>query len=257
MFSKPTDDPQISLVCPRKQPHICPRHLFNSFPHHLDHPPPLHPASHPHSALSRLEGNQHILLRDSDGDAFRFSPEQVRLYCRFDLALRRGEYDSARTAYPGGYDTWTTLWNRAEDFPYRFSTIESDGSVIINGQHPEADRVAPLPPPAVAASPFSNSQLHSVQGLLWDLAARNTHKRKRIDESRAAKQDKRARVDSDKAKEVFGGVAAPAEGSNRRRGKGKGGRRDETPVAGPSKTREQKEKENDPRPEDDDDLMDP
>ncbi|KAI0370092.1 hypothetical protein BV20DRAFT_967103 [Pilatotrama ljubarskyi] len=202
-----------------------------------------------HPYLRRLDGGNDLLLRDDENYVHRFAVQQVRLYCRFDQTLRDGAYDSTKVAYPGGYDSFVSLWNRAEDFPWRFSTVAADGTIQVAGQHPSADRIAPLPPPPVAAAPrFSTSQEDAIQGLLWDLAARETRKRKRIDESRASRGANPGRTMATGAKPkrpVFGGLLDDDDeleqfdgmSKIRRRQKKAKPAQDVQPVAEPSGTR--------------------
>ncbi|RDX40620.1 hypothetical protein OH76DRAFT_1423605 [Lentinus brumalis] len=197
-----------------------------------------------HPYLRRLEGSNDLLIRDEEDFMHRFTAHQVRLYCKFDFALRNGKFDPKKGAYAGGYDAFAHLWNRATNFTYRFSTLEEDGiTVSVNGEHPDADRIAPLPTPAKPPPRFSDSQEDAIQGLLWDLAARDTRKRKRIDESRAQRKQKRAYAEEEKVDMVFGGLLDNDEeleqfdGMTKIRRNKKTGGRDETPVAGPSGTR--------------------
>ena len=90
-----------------------------------------------HPYFRRLSGSNDLLLHDADGIAYRFAVKQAHLYCKTDRSLRDGTYDSTKSAYPGGYDTFTDLWNRAEDFTYQFSTIDADGHITIHGEHPQ------------------------------------------------------------------------------------------------------------------------
>ncbi|KAJ3003961.1 hypothetical protein NUW54_g5037 [Trametes sanguinea] len=123
-----------------------------------------------HPYLRQLEGSPDFLLQDDEANCvYRFAAAQVWLFCRIDRQIRDGTFDYSRVAFPGGYDTFTDVWNRATDFPYRFSTIEVGSSLVVNGQHPPADQLAPLPAAPVVTPRFTTSQEDAIQGLLVEL----------------------------------------------------------------------------------------
>ncbi|KAI0689519.1 hypothetical protein C8T65DRAFT_700225 [Cerioporus squamosus] len=132
----------------------------------------------------------------------RFTVQQVRLYCKFDLALHKGTFNAKKVAYPNGYDVFTLSWNRATDFTYRFSNLQEDNIVI----------------------------------------------RKRIDESRAQRQQKHVHAEEEKGDMVFSGLLDDDEELEQFDGmmkirqykQKKTGGREETPVAGPSRARRER-----------------
>ncbi|KAI0642285.1 hypothetical protein C8Q79DRAFT_929268 [Trametes meyenii] len=164
-----------------------------------------------HPYLSRLSKTQDLLLCDLyDDTVWRFSVSQARLFCAFDEKLRKGQFDPANDAIPGGYELFATVWNYAEEFPYLFCTLEGENTIEVHGLPPSADSLAPLPAAPSTAPRYSKSQEKTVQDLLWDVARRDAQKRQRIEESRAQREKKRSRLQSEKANAVYGaGLAKP------------------------------------------------
>ncbi|KAI0354530.1 hypothetical protein OH77DRAFT_1426127 [Trametes cingulata] len=132
-----------------------------------------------HSALIRLRDNS-IVLRDSaSGTQHQFSVEQLRLFSRFDDAIRGDRIAGPGTIIPAGYDLFRTLW--AQD-------------ATINDLAPRpalAARPAPAPVPAGSSAAYSEHQRAIVDDLIWSQLDRNRRQQEFYRQRRETKRRER------------------------------------------------------------------
>ncbi|PIL27303.1 transcription factor [Ganoderma sinense ZZ0214-1] len=178
----------------------------------------LHPISHRtlpampdhinHPNLSRLKGGGDIILADPSVDNLhlRFTLPQARLYCNFDSTLRSKKFDRSSMAFPGGYDDFATLWNRAKDIPYKFCTLDKRDRTVIHGEHPDPDLIAPLPPTPTTNGPqYSEDQQEIIEWMTWANVKAQRRRDQRIESSKAQAKAKREREERERQGRVING----------------------------------------------------
>ncbi|KAH9854452.1 hypothetical protein C2E23DRAFT_726608 [Lenzites betulinus] len=96
------------------------------------------------TALDRL-GNGNILMRrEVHGTKQQYSIDQLRMYSRFDFALRADRLSGPGLIVPAGYSEFCELWAQDRDCRYQFVQYDQITGVIdVVGIHLTADLLAP------------------------------------------------------------------------------------------------------------------
>ena len=162
-----------------------------------------------HPNLSRLKGNGDIIIADPAVSDLhlRYTIPQVRLFCNFDRTLRSKKFDWSVMAFPGGYDDFTSLWNRAKDVPFQFCTLDKGDKTVIHGEHPDPDLIAPLPPTPTTNGPqYSEDQQEVIEWMKWSTMRAHCRRDQRIASSKAQAKAKREREVQERHESVIGGT---------------------------------------------------
>ncbi|KAI1781729.1 hypothetical protein LXA43DRAFT_1069844 [Ganoderma leucocontextum] len=167
---------------------------------------PPEPINHPY--LSRLKGGSDLMLADNAGLSLRYTTPQVRLFCNFDGTLRAKKFDRTVMTYAGGYDDFASLWNQAEDVPFKFCTLDGADNTLIHGEHPDADYLAPLPPTTttIAGPQYTEDQQESIEAMKWQTIRSQRLRTQRIEQSKAQAKAKRQREEEEKKGRIIGGA---------------------------------------------------
>ncbi|KAL7284496.1 hypothetical protein ACG7TL_001787 [Trametes sanguinea] len=156
------------------------------------------------SALTRLRDQSVILRESSTGHRYHFSAEQLRLFGRFDEALRHQHVSGPGRLVPAGYELFRTLWAQDAACPYRFAEYSPDsGITVVEGEHLPVDELAPPPAVSAAVSPSPASRVDSgytprqqaiVDSLIWSQLERNQRQQEFYRLRREARQRNREAV---------------------------------------------------------------
>ncbi|KAJ8473319.1 hypothetical protein ONZ51_g7961 [Trametes cubensis] len=163
-----------------------------------------------HSFLERLPNNHLVLRSGTSGHRVQYTPEQVRLYSRFDRAIRLGRLEGAGHLSPAGYAEFRDLWAQDDDCPYQFSRYDAETgastaigvAIDVEDLAPVSPRVVVRPPDTASSSPSADPRYDSrkqsiVDDLIFDQLDRSRKAQAAIRARQEAKRSRAAAADDD------------------------------------------------------------